>query len=66
MKTKKSEFQSHNSPWTELYAQYCDQEMSASQAATSVKQEEQAPTQEALASVYSRLDTSRERFLFAD
>ncbi len=62
MKTKKYEFQSHNSPWTELYAQFCQHESATSRATSSVKQEEQAPTQEALASVYSRQDTSRERF----
>ncbi|MCB0227502.1 MAG: hypothetical protein KDI02_27650 [Anaerolineae bacterium] len=62
MKNKKCEFQSHNSPWTEMFAQFCEQESAASRTTKSEQQEEQAPTQEALASVYSRLDTSRERF----
>ncbi len=61
MKTCKPQSKSHTSPWTEVYKQFCEQDSRAHSASTA-ERDEQAPTQEALASVYSRPDTSRERF----
>ena len=66
MATEKYEFQSHNSPWTEMYAMFCQREEQAED--TSMQQDtqaEQQPTHDALADVYNRddkADTRRKRF----
>ena len=58
MTTQKHEFQSHNSPWTEMYDMHCDREDTAATAAPMQSpQEEQQPTLSALADVYNRHDT---------
>lgn len=58
MTTHTQEFQSHNSPWTEMYDMYCEHEDSAATAAAmQTAQEEQQPTLDALADVYNRHDT---------
>jgi hypothetical protein len=64
MTTQKQEFQSHNSPWTELYDMHCNREDSAATAPMPNKQEEEQPTLNALAAVYNRhdADTRSKRF----
>jgi hypothetical protein len=64
MTTQKQEFQSHNSPWTEMYDMYCEREDTAATAPMQNPQEEQQPTLSALANVYNRDDaeTQSKRF----
>jgi hypothetical protein len=57
MATHKHEFQSHNSPWTEIYDMHCDREDTSTTAPMPNPQEEQQPTLNALADVYNRNDT---------
>ena len=62
MATEVYEFQSHNSPWTEMFNQHCDEDMQAN-ASMPDAQAEQEPTHEALADVYNRdTHTSSKRF----
>lgn len=54
MGTKKHEFQSHNSPWTEIYEMHCEREQASAQATMSTAEAELAPTRNALVDVYNR------------
>lgn len=54
MATEVYEFHSHNSPWTEMYDQHCQQEDMQADASMSDAQAEQEPTHNALADVYNR------------
>lgn len=64
MTTQKQEFQSHNSPWTEMYDMHCSREDSAATNPMQNSQDEQQPTLSALADVYNRDDaeTQSKRF----
>lgn len=64
MTTQKQEFQSHNSPWTEMYDMHCEREDRAATAPMQSSQEEQQPTLNALADVYNRhhTETQSKRF----
>jgi hypothetical protein len=65
MSTEKYEFQSHNSPWTEVYAMFCQREEQAEDTSMQDAEAEQQPTHDALADVYNRADeadTRRKRF----
>ncbi len=58
MSTEMVEFQSHNSPWTELYEMYCQREDAATaDMAMADSQAEQEPAHNALADVYNRDET---------
>ena len=57
------EFHSNNSPWTEMYSQYCQQEDNQAMQSMPDAQAEQEPTHDALADVYNRDPyTSSKRF----
>ncbi|MDQ7024539.1 MAG: hypothetical protein Q9P01_11820 [Anaerolineae bacterium] len=66
MSTQLYEFQSHNSPWTEMFDMYCQrEEMAESMSMQEDTQAEQQPTRDALADVYNRdtkTDTQSKRF----
>jgi hypothetical protein len=53
MKMQSKEFYAHNSPWTEVYEQHCQQEEADS---AGWNPEEQEPTLNALEDVYNRED----------
>lgn len=57
MSTEKYEFQSHNSPWTEMYDMHCQREDAAADMSMADQQAEQEPTYNALADVYNRDET---------
>jgi len=58
------EFQSHNSPWTEMFNAQVDREEAASSRSMTMAdaQEEMQPTQDALADVYNRETENGKRF----
>lgn len=65
MSTQMHEFQSHNSPWTEMFDMHCQREETAEDMPMQDTQTEQQPTRDALADVYNRqdeTDTHRKRF----
>lgn len=57
MTTHKHEFQSHNSPWTEMYDLHCQREDAAAGQSQADQKAEQQPTKAALADVYNRDET---------
>lgn len=56
MTTHMQEFQSHNSPWTEMYDMHCERENAAAEMSMADQRAEQEPTMNALADVYNRDD----------
>ena len=58
------EFQSHNSPWTEMFNAQVDREEAASSRFMTMTdaQDEQQPTHDALADVYNRDTENGKRF----
>ena len=57
MATQRYEFQSHNSPWTELFSfQSQQEEMAEAMPTQQQTQDEQQPTHDALVDVYNRDD----------
>lgn len=58
------EFQSHNSPWTEMFNAQVDREEAASSRSMQMAdaQEELQPTHDALADVYNRDTANGKRF----
>ncbi len=56
MKMQSKEFYAHNSPWTEVYDQHCQQEEAAASGLSAA--DEQAPTLNALEDVYNREDNA--------
>ena len=62
MSTQRYEFQSHNSPWTELFNfQSQQEEMAEATMPIQDTQDEQQPTHDALVDVYNRDDTADTR-----
>jgi len=57
MSTEMVEFQSHNSPWTEMYDMHCQREDAATELSMTDPQAELEPTYNALADVYNRDET---------
>jgi hypothetical protein len=66
MATQRYEFQSHNSPWTELFSfQSQQEEMAEAMPMQQESQDEQQPTHDALVDVYNRdnkAETPNKRF----
>lgn len=64
MSTEKYEFQSHNSPWTEMYDMHCQREDAVADMSMTDSKAEQEPTYHALADVYNRdkTDNKSRRF----
>lgn len=57
MSTEMYEFQSHNSPWTEMYDMHCQREDASSDMSMADPETELEPTYNALADVYNREET---------